>query len=117
MPGSRRCAELSELLSEADAASTLLYAGHHLDSKATGRRDHLADKTELLECEQMLLYLTKDTWTSGPASEALANEVEVAMTAGVRLLLVHEAPSWDKSTPNSGPFEAFFACEHGTSLI
>ena len=31
----------------------------------------------LLQCEQMLLYLTCDTWTRGEVSQALAREVRM----------------------------------------
>ena len=69
----------------------------------------------LLQCEQMLLYLTCDTWTRGEVSQALAREVLTAMTGGVRLLLVHEAPSWHQSTPNACPFGDFFTCDRGAT--
>ena len=65
----------------------------------------MATEDELLECEQMLLYLTSATWTSGH-SDALAKEVTSAMTAGVRILLVHEAPSWCAATPEPTPLQA-----------
>lgn len=45
----------------------------------------------LLECDNMLLYLTSQTWTRGEASEALAEEVRRAMGLGVHLLLAHES--------------------------
>ena len=48
---------------------------------------------ELNGCELMLLYLTRDTWTSGEVSAWLAREVCEAMRLGVPLLLVHESPS------------------------
>ena len=37
------------------------------------------------------------------------------MAGGVRLLLVHEAPSWHQSMPNACPFDDFFACDRGTT--
>jgi len=66
-------------------------------------------------CEQMLVYLSADTWTSGPASAALCREVMDAMTLGLRLLLVHETPSWDNSRPQACPFETFFECARGST--
>lgn len=48
---------------------------------------------ELDWCDQMLLYLTAATWTSGKSSAMLAHEVCKAMRLGVPLLLVHESPS------------------------
>ena len=42
-------------------------------------------------------------------------QVLTAMTLGVRLLLVHEAPSWHQSMPNSCPFDDFFTCDRGTT--
>ena len=44
-------------------------------------------------------------------------QVLTAMTGGVRLLLVHEAPSWHQSTPNACPFDDFFTCDRGTTPI
>lgn len=72
---------------------------------------------QMLECEQMLLYLSEDTWTSKARSEALAREVLAAMTAGVRLLLAHESPSWNTKTAvaQAVPFDAFFVCERGAT--
>ena len=40
----------------------------------------------LLQCEQMLLYLTCDTWTRGEVSQALAGEVRMH-TSSVRCTL------------------------------
>ena len=37
------------------------------------------------------------------------------MAGGVRLLLVHEAPSWHQAMPNACPFDDFFACDRGTT--
>ena len=52
---------------------------------------------ELDGCELMLLYLTRDTWTSGEVSAWLAREVCEAMRLGVPLLLVRcaRAPRGD----------------------
>lgn len=48
---------------------------------------------ELPSCEAMLIYLTGRTWTSEDgASGTLAEEVEQAMQAGIRLVLAHEMP-------------------------
>jgi len=44
-------------------------------------------------------------------------QVLTAMTGGVRLLLVHEAPSWHQSMPNACPFDDFFTCDRGTTPI
>ena len=75
----------------------------------------MASTSDLLECEMMLLYLTADTWTSGVLSKKLGDEVRSAMMVGVKIFLVHEAPSWDSKTTNACPFENFFACEQGTT--
>lgn len=58
--------------------------------------------SELEHCEHMLLYLTRATWTSGEASEALAGEVGEAQLQGVHLLLVHEFPSVMDATNERG---------------
>jgi len=50
---------------------------------------------EVGESERFLLYLTTETWTQSAESEALARDVERAMDAGTRLLLVHECPGID----------------------
>ncbi len=47
---------------------------------------------QLEACEQMLVYLTSATWTSGEASRIFAQEVCCAMRAGVRLMCAHETP-------------------------
>jgi len=77
----------------------------------------MASASDLLECETMLLYLTADTWTSGEMSKKLASEVMLAMTAGVKVVLVHEAPSWDNKQTNACPFESFFSCERGATPV
>lgn len=71
----------------------------------------------LRRCEQMLVYLSADTWTSGAASEALCREIMDAMTLGVRLLLVHEVPSWDRSKPQACSFDTFFECARGSTPL
>ena len=63
---------------------------------------------QLPGCEAMLLYLTAATWTSGAASVVLAEEVQMAMRGGLRLLLAHEMPGL---TPGreAVDFDHFFA--------
>ena len=65
--------------------------------------------SELSECEQFLLYLTRRTWTSGQASKAFAHEVCEAERLGVRLLLAHEFPSivCDDAARGACPFGDF----------
>ena len=45
--------------------------------------------SELAECERFLIYLNRDTWRKSP--EGFAADVERAMSANMRLLLVHES--------------------------
>lgn len=65
----------------------------------------------LAECEHMLLYLTRATWTHGEKSDALARDVRNARRAGVHLLLVHESPSHlgDNNARLACPFEMFYS--------
>ena len=116
------CEEVQAFLAEAGPSSTLLWTGHTSTDQTRkndagqlfGRRATGVAEAQLA-CEQMLLYLNADTWTSGQASKFLAEEVTSAMASGVRLLLVHEAPSWDKTTPGACRFDDFFSCERGTT--
>ena len=45
--------------------------------------------SELADCERFLIYLNRDTWRKSP--EGFAADVERAMSANMRLLLVHES--------------------------
>jgi hypothetical protein len=49
-----------------------------------------SSRSELASCARMLIYLDGRTWTSGEASDSLADEVREAIGAGVKLTLVHE---------------------------
>ena len=65
-------------------------------------------------CDHMLVYLTAHTWTSGKASAAFAKEVELAMHAGVRILLAHEMTGFGGQAARHGcDFNHFFACQDG----
>ena len=68
-----------------------------------------SDVGQLRSCECMLVYLDARTWRSA-ASDALAEEVRVAMAAGLRLLLAHEMPSAAETEAERHPteFAAFF---------
>jgi hypothetical protein len=63
----------------------------------------------LAVCSRMLLYLNGATWTSGVASDALAEEVEAAMDARVRLLLCHEMLGIGQEAACPVEFDDFFA--------
>lgn len=60
-----------------------------------------------MNCLDVLLYLTGQTWTRGEESTALAEEIRKAMDLGVHVLLVHEMPG-------VGGQEARFGCEFGS---
>ena len=60
------------------------------------------------ECEQMLVYLTAETWTGGERSVRLAAEVKDAMSRGVPLLLAHEMPGVGQEGRHPAEFGAFF---------
>ena len=50
-----------------------------------------SDVDRLEECDCMLVYLTRLTWTQGDTSVALAADVQRAMDGGVPLKLAHES--------------------------
>ena len=50
-----------------------------------------SDINRLEECDCMLVYLTRLTWTQGDTSVALAADVQRAMDGGVPLKLAHES--------------------------
>jgi len=71
---------------------------------------------QIEQCECMLLYLTAQTWTSGSASEQLAEEVRVAMDEGVPVLLAHEMVGAGAQAERGGcEFSAFFSCADGAT--
>jgi hypothetical protein len=60
--------------------------------------------SELAECERFLVYLNRDTWRESP--EGFAADVERAMSANMRLLLVHESLGLDHSSARGAlPFQ------------
>ena len=74
------------------------------------------DIDELPTCERMLVYLTGLTWTSGAASDAFAQEVQLAMDAKKPLLLCHEMPGVGGQAERYGcSFELFFMHENGAT--
>ena len=50
------------------------------------------DTKHFRDCEAMLVYLNKKTWTSGSASVDLGRQVSLALSQGIPLLLAHEMP-------------------------
>ena len=74
------------------------------------------DHASLLDSDQMLLYLTGQTWTRGDDSAALGKEVLEAMENGVTLLLAHEMPGIGGQAERSGvEFSTFFSCPEGAT--
>ena len=63
----------------------------------------------------MLVYLHKDTWTSGEASAAFAKEVTRALCFNVQLLLAHEMLGVEQEPRGGVEFAAFFDCDQGTT--
>jgi hypothetical protein len=60
--------------------------------------------SELADCERFLVYLNRDTWRESP--EGFAADVERAMSANMRLLLVHESLGLDHSSARGAlPFQ------------
>lgn len=71
--------------------------------------------SDLRSCERMLVYLHKETWRTGPASDAFAQEVAAALRCGVQLLLAHEMLGTDAEARGGVDFGSFFDCEQGTT--
>jgi len=69
-----------------------------LHVEVTGRLE------EVEQSERFVLYLTKETWTQSAEAEpeALARDVERALDAGTKLLLVHECPGIDMDVSTGG---------------
>jgi len=63
---------------------------------------------DLEQCEHMLLYLNGKTWTSGEATDGLAEHVEAALAKGVHVLCAHEMPGHEQHGRHASEFEAFF---------
>ena len=59
--------------------------------------------------------LDSHTWTRGEGSELFAKEVELAMKAGMHLLLVHEMPGIGQETRWPCDFGKFFQCDEGST--
>mmetsp|Transcript_12124 Transcript_12124/g.31431 ORF Transcript_12124/g.31431 Transcript_12124/m.31431 type:complete len:638 (-) Transcript_12124:108-2021(-) len=75
-----------------------------------------SDVDRLDECDCMLVYLTRLTWTQGDTSVALAADVQRAMDGGVPLKLAHEMPGvLANEERRAVDFGAFFSCEDGTT--
>jgi hypothetical protein len=68
------------------------------------------DVADLPLCEQMLVYLTDTTWTSGESSESFAVELWTAMSLQTKLLLAHEMPDVSVHNPwrHGSEFGDFF---------
>ena len=73
------------------------------------------DLTQLSRCEHLLLYLNKQTWTRGDASEALADEVIAAFEQGVHVMLAWEAIGEGQEARGGVKFEMMFACDAGAT--
>ena len=67
-----------------------------------------SEASSMHECARVLVYLNGLTWTSGARSVAFAAQLEQAMQAGLRPLLVHETPG------ALGAGELRHACEFGS---
>lgn len=52
-----------------------------------------SDKSQLGQCDRMLVHLHAKTWNSGEAGDTFACEVATAMRLGVQMLLLHEVLS------------------------
>jgi len=66
-------------------------------------------------CDQMLVYLTAQTWTRGQDSEAFGAEVMKAMDNGTRLLLAHEMPGMGQDARYGVEFSSFFSSADGAT--
>ena len=65
---------------------------------------------DLEHCEAMLCYLNGLTWTSGATSAKFAQEIALAMSKGIPILLAHEMPGVGGQDAKHGiPFGTFFA--------
>jgi len=75
-----------------------------------------ADIDRLEECDCMLVYLTRLTWTQGDTSVALAADVQRAIEGCVQLRLAHEMPGvLTNEARQAVDFEAFFSCAEGAT--
>jgi len=71
---------------------------------------------DLPRCEQMLVYLTDETWTGGERSAAFASEVKQAMEQGISILLAHEMLGvGGQEARHAVDFGTFFSCEKGAT--
>lgn len=74
------------------------------------------DVAKLDQCHHFLLYLTGKTWTSGAATEALADEIRTAMDKKMPILLAHEMIGFGGQAGRHGcEFADFFSCDEGTT--
>ena len=74
------------------------------------------DAANLSQCKHMLLHLTSKTWTRGDESDALGQEVEMALSMGVHVLLAHEMAGVGGQEARCGcEFSIFFACAEGAT--
>ena len=93
----------------------------HVDTRtAMARPNELCvatEKTQLEDCDQMLLYLTAQTWTRGDGgSAALGEEVKRAMDLDMNVLLAHEMPGAGGQAERFGcEFGTFFSCPDGAT--
>ena len=87
-----------------------------LNAMAPNGKLHLATSSiNLCKSDQMLLYLTSQTWTRGPDSEALGTEVMAALDSNVHVLLVHEMTGMEETERSGCEFSTFFACKDGAT--
>ena len=96
------------------AADLMREVASHFNPELTIKVTESID--ELPTCERMLVYLTRLTWTSGAASDAFAQEVQLALDAKVPLLLCHEMLGVGGQAERHGcSFELFFMHEDGAT--
>ena len=110
----RNTRDITEAFSAVANAANALTQGD--DEPVKKSQIHVTrDARQLAACEHMLLYLHRETWTSGPKSAALALEVKQAMALGVHVLLVHEMPGVESERRHGVDFGAFFECAEGAT--
>ena len=96
------------------AARLMREVASHFEPELTIKITERID--DLPTSERMVLYLTSLTWTSGPKSDAFAQEIQRAMDAKVPLLLCHEMPGVGGQAERYGcPFDIFFEHEDGAT--
>jgi len=89
-----------------------------LESESTGKTCNglhiTTNVANLAKSDHMLLYLNGQTWTRGPESAALGDELLEAMRLDVHVQLAHEMPTvYDRQLSRSF-FKERFGCEFDT---